>query len=83
MESVLKQLESRIDDFIEAHEVAQARVAELEARVAELEQQAEEGAGAGERVLALESQRDDLAERLKRVLELIDGALAKGGSEEK
>jgi predicted nucleic acid-binding Zn-ribbon protein len=83
MESVLKQLESRIEELIEAYQGAtdrstelEARVAELEAKLAETETRLTDESAAGERVKALESQRDELAGRLEKVLGLIDGVLA-------
>jgi chromosome segregation ATPase len=78
MESVLKKLESRIEEFVEAHRVATARVAELETRVAELEAEAAGSTDLGDRLKALEGQRDELADRLEQVLGLIDGALDRG-----
>lgn len=82
MESVLIQLESRIEELVEAYSGAVARSAELENRVAELETEAAElktrlsgQSDAGERVTSLEKQRDELAARLEKVLGLIDGVL--------
>lgn len=77
MDAVLKQLESRIEELLAAYNKATARETELAGRVEELEAQVATGSEAGERVTALEKQRDELAERLEKVLALIDGALDK------
>lgn len=83
MESVLKQLESRIEELVEAYRGAtdrsvelEARIAELEGKLAETETRLSDESAAGERVKALESQRDELAGRLEKVLGLIDGVLS-------
>ena len=82
MESVLKQLESRIEELVEAYSGAvsrstelEGRVGELEAEIAELKTQLSGQSEAGERVASLEQQRDELAARLEKVLGLIDGVL--------
>ena len=82
MESVLKQLESRIEELVEAYSSAVLRSAELETRVGDLETEAAElktrlssESEAGEQVALLEQQRDELAARLEKVLGLIDGVL--------
>jgi len=77
MDAVLKQLESRIEELLSAYRKATAHEEELSGRVKELEAQVASGSEAGERVTALEKQRDELAERLEKVLALIDGALDK------
>jgi chromosome segregation ATPase len=76
LDSVLKKLESRIEEFVEAHQKAAARIAELEGRIQELEGRL---GGSGEleaKVAKLESQREELAERLGKVLGVLDKALA-------
>ena len=87
MESVLKQLESRIEELVEAYSAAVTTSAELEARVGDLETEITElktqlsgQSEADERVTSLEKQRDELAARLEKVLGLIDGVLTKGTS---
>lgn len=77
MDAVLKQLESRIEEMVEAYSGARKREAELVSRVQELESQVASGSEAGERVAALEKQRDELGKRLEKVLTLIDGTLEK------
>ena len=77
MDAVLKQLESRIEELLAAYTKATTRETELAGRVEELETQVASGSEAGDRVAALEKQRDELAERLEKVLALIDGALEK------
>lgn len=82
MESVLKQLESRIEELVEAYSGAVTRSAELEGKVGDLDNEITElkaqlsgQSEAGERVASLEKQRDELAARLEKVLGLIDGVL--------
>jgi chaperonin cofactor prefoldin len=83
MESVLKKLESKIEEFVEAHGAATERVSELEGRVEELEGQLAEGSELADRVKSLEGQRDQLAKRLEKVLATIDDALGKAGKDTK
>ena len=75
MESVLKQLETKIDEFVKVHDRATAKTKKLEARVAELEKELESSTVADERIEELEKQRDDMAERLEKVLSHIDAAM--------
>jgi chaperonin cofactor prefoldin len=75
METVLKKLESRIEELVAAYQQATSRTTELESRVAELEQQAAASGDAADRVAALEEQREKLAARLEGVLSSIDAAL--------
>jgi predicted nucleic acid-binding Zn-ribbon protein len=84
MEAVLQQLESRIEDLVEAYGGEVAKTTELETRIVDLEAEINElktklstESDAHDQVATLEKQRDDLAERLERVLGLIDGVLAK------
>ena len=75
METVLKQLESKIDELVEAYGASRARVVELGQRVAELEGRLGSLAEAEGRVSSREGQRQALAERLHRVVATIDRAL--------
>ena len=75
LDSVLKHLEERVEQLLEAHGAAQSRATELEQRVGELEAELAASGEKAERVGALETQRDELAGRLQKVLELIDTSL--------
>lgn len=75
METVLRQLETRIDELVAAHAGARARVAELEARLGETEARLRALGEAEERSRSLEGERDGLTRRLKQVLDAIDTAL--------
>lgn len=77
MDAVLKQLESRIEELVEAYSEAANRAAELGARVEELEAQLKSESEQDDQVAALEKQRDELGGRLEKVLGLIDKALAR------
>lgn len=84
MESVLKQLEARIEELVEAYRGAVAKSAESEAKLGEMETELTElktrlssESEANEKVASLEKQRDELAARLEKVLGLIDGVLEK------
>ena len=79
MDAVLKELESRIEELVKAYQTAKAAESKLAARVEELEAQLKLDSDLGERVAELEKQREDLGERLTKVLSLIDGTLAKAG----
>ncbi len=89
MESVLKELESRIEELVEAYCGAESRSDELEIKVGELEAEITElnakltsSTDANDRVAELEKQRDELATRLEKVLGLIDGVLKRDSSTE-
>ncbi len=75
MESTLKKLESRIEEFVKTHQKATARVAELEGQVAELTKKQGPSEDLSEKVKALEAQRAEMANRLEKVLGAIDAAL--------
>jgi len=75
MDSVLKKLESRIEEFTQAHKKATDRVAELEARVEELEGEVGGSQDLTKKVEDLEAQRAEMADRLEKVLGAIDSAL--------
>lgn len=77
MDAVLRQLESRIEELVEAYTTSQKHEAELEAQVADLQSRIDADTQAGELTAKLEKQRDELGKRLEKVLKLIDGALAK------
>jgi chaperonin cofactor prefoldin len=77
MDAVLKELESKIEKLVAAYQTAKKDQSNLAARAEELEAQLSSESGLGERVAELEKQRDELAERLTKVLSLIDGTLAK------
>jgi chromosome segregation ATPase len=76
MESVLKKLESRIEEFVGAYGATTARVSELEAKVKDLEKQLSESSELVAKIESLEAQRAELGQRLERVLGKIDEALA-------
>lgn len=89
METVLKQLESRIEELVGAYRDAIDRSAELQKRVGELETERDElqakltdESETGNRLAELEQQRDVLAGRLEAVLGVIDEALAAAGSDD-
>lgn len=75
MESTLKKLESRIEEFVKTHQKATARVVELEGQVAELTKKQGPNDDLSEKVKALEAQRTEMADRLEKVLGSIDAAL--------
>jgi len=79
MDAVLRQLESRIEELVEAYTTSRKHGMELETRVADLQSRIESDTEAGERMAKLEKQRDELGKRLEKVLKQIDGALAKAG----
>jgi chromosome segregation ATPase len=79
MDAVLKELESRIEELVEAYGAAKEVEAKLSSRIEELEARLKSDSELAERVAALEKQRDDLGKRLTKVLSLIDGTLAKVG----
>lgn len=76
MDGVLKQLESRIEELVAAYGEANDRAAELGARVEELESRLKSESEQGDRVAALEQQRDELGKRLEKVLAVIDKTLS-------
>ena len=66
MESTLKKLESRIEEFVKTHQKATARVAELEGQVAELTKKQGPNEDLSEKVKALEAQRAEWRTASKR-----------------
>ena len=79
MDAVLRQLESRIEELVEAYGKSRQHEAELEAQMADLQSRIDSDTQTGERMAKLEKQRGELGKRLEKVLKLIDGALAKEG----
>ena len=79
MDAVLRQLESRIEELVEAYGKSRQHEAELETQVADLKNRIDSDSKAGERTKELEKQRDELCKRLEKVLKKIDGTLAKEG----
>jgi chaperonin cofactor prefoldin len=76
MDTVLKQLESRIEELVKAYQTATKNEAKLVSRIAELEKTAASDAELSSRCKALEEQRDELGKRLEKVLSLIDTTLS-------
>jgi chaperonin cofactor prefoldin len=76
MDTVLKQLESRIEELVKAYQTASANEVKLAARVEELEGKIAAASEASSRCEALEKQREELGKRLEKVLSLIDGTLS-------
>jgi chaperonin cofactor prefoldin len=76
MDTVLKQLESKIEDLVKAYQKAAKNEATLTARIEELEAKAATDSDMTSRCKALEKQRDDLGKRLEKVLSLIDDTLS-------
>jgi len=76
MDAVLRQLESRIEELVEAYAKSRKHEAELEAQVADLQSRIDANTQAGKLTEKLEKQRDELGKRLEKVLKQIDSALA-------
>ena len=79
MDAVLRQLESRIEELVEAYATSRKHEAELEAQVVDLQSRIDANAKAGELTAKLEKQRDELGKRLEKVLKRIDQTLEKAG----
>lgn len=77
MDKVLKQLEEKIETLLKVYETAGKNEAKLSKQVEELEAQLAAETGAGDKIAALEKQRNDLGKRLEKVLSTIDDALRK------
>jgi cobalamin biosynthesis Mg chelatase CobN len=77
MDAVLRQLESRIEELVEAYTTSRKHEAELEAQVVDLQKRIDADTQAGELTAKLEKHRDELCKRLEKVLKKIDGTLAK------
>jgi DNA anti-recombination protein RmuC len=80
MESVLKKLESRIEEFVDAHRAGTERISELEAKLEELESKMAASADLSDKIQLLEAQREQLSKRLENVLATIDEALGEADS---
>jgi len=84
MDTVLKNLEERIETMVEAfgrvsalEQEQRLKIQSLESKLAELESERDEGAAAAERADELEQQNQRLAERLEQIVESIDKALSR------
>jgi len=77
MDTVLKQLEAKIEELVKAYQKVSKSEAKLSAKVEELEKKAVSESEMSSRCKALEEQRDELGARLEKVLALIDDTLAK------
>ncbi|MDX2437405.1 MAG: hypothetical protein QNL88_10185 [Acidobacteriota bacterium] len=77
MDTVLKQLESRIEELVKAYQTATKNEAKLVARVAELEKTVASDSELSSRCKTLEKQRNELGKRLEKVLSLIDDTLSR------
>jgi len=77
MDAVLRQLESRIEELVDAYRTSRKREAELEAQVEDLKNRLESDTETADRMAKLEKQREELGKRLEKVLKQIDGVLAK------
>lgn len=79
MDTVLKQLESKIEELVKAYQKVSKNEATLTAKVEELEKKAASDSEMSSRCKDLEKQRDELGKRLEKVLSLIDDTLSKNG----
>ena len=79
LDSVLKQLETKIEELVAAYGETTAREQELAAKLEQAESRLTDDAEAKERITALEKQRDELTTRLEKVLERIDSTLERKG----
>lgn len=77
MDTVLKQLESKIEELVKAYRKVSKSEAELTVKVKELEAKAASDTEMSSRCETLEKQRDELGKRLEKVLTLIDDTLSK------
>lgn len=77
MDTVLKQLESKIEELVKAYRKVSKSEAELTVKVEELEAKAASDTEMSSRCRTLEKQRDELGKRLEKVLTLIDDTLSK------
>ncbi len=76
MDTVLKQLETKIEELVKAYQKASRNETALTAKVEALEKKAASDTEMSARCKALEEQRDALGKRLEKVLSLIDSTLS-------
>jgi chaperonin cofactor prefoldin len=76
MDTVLKQLEAKIEELLKSYQAAKKSEAKLAARVEELEGKVASDSEMGARCKTLEKQRDELGKRLEKVLSQIDATLS-------
>jgi chaperonin cofactor prefoldin len=76
MDTVLKQLETKIEELLKSYQAARKNETKLAARVEELEGKVASDSEMTARCKALEEQRDALGTRLEKVLSLIDSTLS-------
>ena len=76
MDTVLKQLETKIEELLKSYQAARKNEIKLAARVEELEGKVASDSEMSARLKGLEEQRDALGKRLEKVLSLIDSTLS-------
>jgi chaperonin cofactor prefoldin len=76
MDTVLKQLETKIEELLKSYQATKKNEIKLAARVEELEGKIASNSEMSARCKALEEQRDELGKRLEKVLSLIDATLS-------
>jgi len=76
MDTVLKQLETKIEELLKSYQATKKNEIKLAARVEELEGKIASDSEMSARCKALEKQRDELGKRLEKVLSLIDATLS-------
>lgn len=76
MDTVLKQLETKIEELLKSYQATKKNEIKLAARVEELEGKIASNSEMSARCKALEEQRDELGKRLEKVLSLIDSTLS-------
>lgn len=76
MDTVLKQLETKVEELLKSYQATRKNEIKLAARVEELEGKVASDSEMSARCKALEEQRDALGTRLEKVLSLIDSTLS-------
>jgi len=76
MDTVLKQLETRIEELLKSFQATRKNEIKLAAKVEELEGKVASDSEVDARCKALEEQRDALGKRLEKVLAQIDSTLS-------